>query len=167
VGVLLHPKVLSVKPGSGGHLTAYLRRFAPDGLLGVLGACGLPVRVYGLGQRPPLAGATFHEVSADGFLEDLATCEALVCTAGNQLVGEALYLGKPVLALPEPGNWEQRINAHFLRQEGAGEWEEMGGLGRAEARRFLDRLDAFRSRIRPESVRGNESALHALQPYLA
>ena len=48
---------------------------------------------------------------------------AVVSTAGNQLVGEALYLGKPVLVMPERVNFEQAINAHYLEQSGAG-WVE-------------------------------------------
>ena len=46
----------------------------------------------------------------------------LVATAGNQLVGETLFLGKPCFGMPEAGNFEQYINAHFLGQTGAGRW---------------------------------------------
>lgn len=166
VGVLLRPEVLGTRPGRRGHVAVYLRRAVPEPLLRALSACGLPARIYGLGLRPPRGGATFHEVSAEGFLEDLSTSEALVCTAGNQLVGEALYLGKPVLALPEPGNLEQRINAHFVRQSGAGDWAPMESAGPELLRGFLDRLERYRAAIDPSTVAGNARALAALQPFL-
>lgn len=166
VGVLLRPEVLAAKPERRGHIAVYLRRFAPAGLIRSLSQCGIPARVYGLGELSPAGCVSFHSVSAKGFLEDLATCEALVCTAGNQLVGEALYLGKPVLAVPEPGNWEQRINAHFLRQGGWGDSVGAEDVGGAFLRKFVGALDSFRARIVPESVQGNESAYRALQPFL-
>jgi len=40
---------------------------------------------------------SFHPVDNDAFVRDLVTCEAAITTAGNQLIGEAFHLGKPVL----------------------------------------------------------------------
>lgn len=78
------------------------------------------VRMYGLGAQPRRGNLVFRDIDEHRFLEDLATCDAMISTAGNQLVGEALYLAKPVLVLPEARNFEQYINAHFLARSGAG-----------------------------------------------
>ena len=122
VGVLLRPELRQAAPVRGDYLVAYLRRFAPPQALTALAACRHPVRVYGLGERPAQGRLTFHTVSEAGFLADLVGCAGLVATAGNQLVGEALFLGKPCFVMPEAGNFEQYINAHFLAQTGAGRW---------------------------------------------
>jgi uncharacterized protein (TIGR00661 family) len=122
VGVLLRPELRQAAPVRGDYLVAYLRRFAPPQALAALAACRHPVRVYGLGERPAQGRLTFHTVSEAGFLADLVGCAGLVATAGNQLVGEALFLGKPCFVMPEAGNFEQYINAHFLAQTGAGRW---------------------------------------------
>jgi len=167
VGVLLRPEVLFTTPYSGGYFVAYLRRFVGQEVLDALKTCPLRVMVYGLGERPPEANLIFRRVSAEGFLEDLAGCEALISTAGNQLVGEALYLEKPVLAVPEPGNFEQRINAHFLKESGAGDWASPDLLTPSFMRGFLDRLDLFRAAICPETVNGTPAVLRAMQPFLA
>jgi uncharacterized protein (TIGR00661 family) len=167
VGVLLRPEVLFTTPYSGGYFVAYLRRFVGQGVLDALKACPQRVLVYGLGERPPQANLTFRRVSAEAFLDDLAGCEALITTAGNQIVGEALYLEKPVLAVPEPGNFEQRINAHFLKESGAGDWSATETLSPAVVRGFLDRLDLFRAAICPETVNGTPAVLRAIQPFLA
>ena len=166
VGVLLRSEVLLAQPYYNGHLVAYLRRFASDEFLDALAGCGLPVLVYGLGEGPPRGNLTFRRVSADRFLEDLASCEALISTAGNQLLGEALYLEKPVLAIPEPGNCEQLINAHFLKESGAGDWLPMEAVTPSGLRSFLDGLGLYRAAIRPEAVQGTSAALRALQPFL-
>jgi UDP:flavonoid glycosyltransferase YjiC (YdhE family) len=60
-----------------------------------------------------------------------------VCTAGNQLVGEALHFGKPVLACPEVGNREQEINARLLAASGAGCWMPFDRLDERALREFL------------------------------
>jgi len=167
VGVLLRPEVTFTTPYSGGYFVAYLRRSVEMGMLDALKALPQRVMVYGLGERSPTANLTFRRVSSDGFLEDLAGCEALISTAGNQLVGEALYLEKPVLAVPEPGNYEQCINAHFLKASGAGDWASIKGLTPSFIRGFMDRLGLYRAAIHPEAVNGTPAALRTLQPFLS
>lgn len=167
VGVLLRPEVVAASPVTGDHVVSYWRRFAPENVLQALRECGREVRLYGLGERPQDGNLVFRPIGADGFLSDLAGSAALVCTAGNQLVGEALHLGKPVLAAPEPGNYEQYINAHFLGLSGAGEWTEMAALTGEKLRGFLGRLDEHRQRIPRDRMDGLPEALRMLRRQLA
>ncbi len=167
VGVILRPSVIGAPRGREGHLVAYLRKFARRNVLEALRSSGMPVYIYGLGERPPQDNLTFKAISEEDFLRDLGTCEALVSTAGNQLVGEALYLGKPVLAMPEPNNHEQYINAYFLEKEGTGEWVELEELDAPRMASFLSKLDIYRSRIRPEKFNGNPLALDAIRTFVS
>jgi hypothetical protein len=98
-------------------------------------------------------------------MEDLAGCDAVVSTAGNQLVGEALFLGKPMLVMPEAWNFEQSVNAHFLEQSGAG-WAERGALTPQRLGAFLEASGTLRANIRRESVYGNDAAIAALERHL-
>ena len=50
-----------------------------------IAACGLPVRIYGLGEREPLGSCSFHAIDERRFVADLAACRCLVSAAGNQL----------------------------------------------------------------------------------
>jgi uncharacterized protein (TIGR00661 family) len=147
VGVLLRPEVRQAVPRRGDYLVAYLRRFAGPNVLDALADAGLPVRVYGLGEGGARGGLTFHRIDERGFVSDLAGCAGLVATAGNQLVGEALYLGKPCFVMPEARNFEQFINAHFLAQTGAGRWMGLDCVTGAAVRGFVGRLDEYASRI--------------------
>jgi uncharacterized protein (TIGR00661 family) len=165
VGVLIRPELLRRRPQRGRHLVAYLRRFAPPRLLEALGRCGREVRIYGLGAREACGKLRFLAIDERRFVDDLASCDAVVSTAGNQLVGEALHLSKPVLAMPEARNFEQAVNAHFLEQSGAG-WTERGELGEERLGEFLERTDELRARIVPERVRGNDAAVAALARHL-
>lgn len=166
VGVLLRPKVAEAEPRTGAHLVAYWRRRVSEQVLQALASTGLDVRVYGLGACHPRGKLSFHAVSEAQFVRDLAGCCALVCTAGNQLVGEALCLGKTVFALPEPNNYEQEINAHFLRQSGAGEAVGMSEFSPGHLHRFLSRLDEYRSCIDTRRMNGLPAALAVLRRHL-
>lgn len=166
VGVLLRPEVLAATPAVGEHLLVYLRRFARPNVLQALRDCGRPVRVYGLGCRPDEGRLEYRDIDERAFLHDLATCDALICTAGNQLVGEALFLQKPVLALPEPGNFEQALNGHFLRSSGGGDSISCRQLDAAHLRQFVAAVPRLRSQICAESLNGNPQALRAIERFL-
>ena len=166
IGVLLRPELLAARPEHGSHLVAYIRRFATPRVMQSLKACGREVRVYGMGEQPADGNLVFRPISERGFIEDLATCEALVSTAGNQLVGEALFLGKPVFAMPEPDNFEQYINAHYLAGLGTGEWSEMQHVSPGRVKSFLGRVDELRGRIVRARFNGNIPALKAIRRQL-
>jgi uncharacterized protein (TIGR00661 family) len=66
------------------------------------------------------ATLTFHRLGGSTFLDLMARCRGLVCTAGFESVCEAMYLGKPVLMVPTPNHFEQACNALDGQRAGAG-----------------------------------------------
>jgi uncharacterized protein (TIGR00661 family) len=71
--------------------------------------------IYGTGISPGDRGNLHQRAySRDGFLQDLSTCDAVVCNAGFELPGEALHLGKRLLVKPLHGQLEQGANAQAL-----------------------------------------------------
>jgi len=165
-GVLLRPEVLATMPADGEHLVAYFRRFGSPRVLDALRRCGREVRVYGLGARPAEGRVKVCEISQQQFLEDLSSCAALISSAGNQLVGEAMYFGKPVLAFPEDRNFEQFINAHYLRASGGGDWTTHDQFDQEFLMKFLAQLEEYRCRIEPERLCGNQAVIAALESHL-
>ena len=161
-GVLLRPEIVDAVPEVGSHLLVYLRRFEKPNLFEALHNCGREVRVYGLGTRPSEGRIRYFDIDQLGFVEDLRTCYALISNAGNQLIGEAYYFKKPVLALPETGNFEQEVNAHFVRASGGGDWLHYDKLATDDLLRFLDRVPQLRGQIDSAAAVGNEQALRAI-----
>lgn len=159
VGILMRQAVLQAKPTTGEHLLVYMRRECPDSFLNILAQCGREVRLYGLGKRPDLGGIVFQETEPDRFIDDLASCRGLICTAGNQLIGEAMYLSKPVLALPEGSNSEQRMNARLLEMSGAGMVVDFDHVRATDVSRFLQNAELMGRRINPQSVAANSRVL--------
>jgi uncharacterized protein (TIGR00661 family) len=94
-----------------------------------------------------VGNVSFHAIDEERFVEDLAGCRALVSAAGNQLIGESLHLGKPLLVLPERAHSEQLMNSHFLRSMGCGEFCLLEDVSRDRVRAFLESCGSYRAAL--------------------
>ncbi len=76
------------------------------------------------------------------FAEALAGCTGVIAPAGHQMLSEALYLRKPILAFPQKMQFEQRLNAIMLERSG---WGLAGDINNADKciSRFLTSIDNF------------------------
>ncbi|TAE23708.1 MAG: glycosyl transferase [Cytophagales bacterium] len=63
---------------------------------------------------------TYHRIDGKRYLEAMERCRAVVSTAGFESLCEALYLGKPVLMIPQPNHYEQMGNALDGQRAGVG-----------------------------------------------
>jgi len=103
----------------------------------------------------------------DAFLADLARCAYVVCGGGHTLISEALCLGKPVLAIPVVGMFEQFLNAHYLQRNGLGDHAPMAAFSDSTLRDFEGRLDSFRDRVRQRDFVGNAAVFASLDDFIA
>lgn len=126
-----------------GFILSYLRRHTPFQVIDALACCGLPVRVYGLGSRDNVGAVSFHAIDDRRFVEDMAASRAIVSAAGNQLIGEAMHLGKPLLVLPENAHAEQMMNSHFLADSGCGTFTPLEEIERDTVAAFVGALDRW------------------------
>jgi uncharacterized protein (TIGR00661 family) len=58
------------------------------------------------------------------FLKDLSECKAIIASAGFTLMSEALYLKKPYFAVPLKKQFEQILNAIYLKNSKMGDFSE-------------------------------------------
>lgn len=170
-GVLLRSSILEAKRGAyetKDHLVVYIRRHAPENFWRGLEESGQKAYVYGLGQCPSLANGRiqFREISDQQFVYDLATSKALVTTAGNQLVGEAFFLKKPVLAIPEPGNFEQQLNGWLVGKSGGGWSIEFSQFTHHLLHQFLLAIPLMRAELDRLHVCGNARARQFIEMHL-
>lgn len=87
-----------------------------------------------------------HFRTKDNFLKDLTDCKAIIATAGFTLMSEAIFLKKPFLALPLIGQFEQMLNALFLKKAGFGEFSEH--LNEKEIVSFLNNLEIYKRTLK-------------------
>ena len=102
--------------------------------------------VYGYDKELEDENLTFQRASRTGFINHLAGCKAVIATAGFTLISEVLYLGKPYLAMPMSGQFEQELNAFQLSQNGWG--AAMNELNDTAIGDFLYRLPEYRERLK-------------------
>jgi hypothetical protein len=79
--------------------------------------CYVPSGGRGQGL-PEQAGFHSHDLDDTAFLDHLAGCRAYVGTAGFESLCEAFHFGKPILAVPVDGHYEQAFNAADVRRAG-------------------------------------------------
>jgi uncharacterized protein (TIGR00661 family) len=89
-----------------------------------------------------------HGLAEGPFLKHLAGCRAYVGSAGFESICEAHYLGKPVLAVPTEGHFEQTLNAWDAERSGAaraGTYEDLDDFWINEPAPEAGAVERFRS----------------------
>ena len=108
-------------------------------------------KIYGLQRASSDAYANCKQFEfcelGPRFLEDLANCRCLVGSAGNQLISEARFLGKPIMAVPEPRQYEQSINAFYVSKLGLGLGIELHQLTPSIVEDFVKGSDGTTARV--------------------
>lgn len=165
VGPILRDMVLNARACDQGYLLAYFNKgphqFLPN-VEQALRALDVPVRVYGTGRVGDDDNLSFRAPSQQGFVDDLAGARAVLSTAGNQLISECIWLGKPTLLVPEDVV-EQRLNAAMVCKMGIGEQADLSTLTGYDIERFLLRTDEYAARMPEYQRQGNKEALAALE----
>jgi uncharacterized protein (TIGR00661 family) len=119
---ILRPEIVAAAGERGDHLVVYSS--GEESALATLRASGLRCRVYGM-RGGPAEGTVdgnleFRPRSNEGFVEDLRTARGVIAGGGFSLMSEAVYLGKPMLAMPLHGQFEQLMNSRYLERAGFG-----------------------------------------------
>jgi uncharacterized protein (TIGR00661 family) len=164
---ILRQVVLDAKPTArlGKHVLVYQTSTSDGRLIATLNAVeGEKFIVYGLRRDAVEGNCTIKDFSEDGFVRDLATAKAVVANGGLSLLGEAIYLGKPVYSVPVRHQYEQLMNARYL--------EELDyGLGADSVdadvlRLFLGENAKYAARVARHSQDGNQMLFHAVDGVL-
>ena len=166
---ILRPAVLSARPEEGEHLLVYQTSTSDTALLDRLRETGVECRIYGVRRGIPAeerdGNLRFMPFSDEGFVDDLRAARGVVANGGFTLLGEAVYLGRPVLSVPVRRQFEQVVNARYLEKEGYGvAADEVTGevLGR-----FLERLPELRRNLEAYHQDGNLALFSRLDVLLA
>ncbi len=167
---ILRPEILAAKGAvaTGDHLLIY-QSGRYEALETALASSGIEARIYGM--RPGITSEEragnlrYLPFSEAGFIEDLATCRGVIAGGGFTLMGEAVFLHKPMLSVPLEGQFEQYLNARYLEREGYGVYgeslDEAGLLGR-----FLERIPECQQALGRYQQDGNNAILLGLDRFI-
>lgn len=167
VGPVIREAVRRVEPTTGDHLLVYLSRgefeFTPQ-IERALLALNVPVRVYGVSRSGTQGNVEWKAFSNRGFLNDLASCRAIFATTGNQLIGEVIHFGKPILGMPI-NCLEQRLNAREIERLGIGRRIAKRSVTVEAIRAFLDRAGGYAGRAAQTRSDGHVQAVEAIEQF--
>lgn len=103
----------------------------------------------------------FNQLHDTRFLELMSQCAGLVCTAGFESVSEALFLGKPILAVPVEGHYEQLCNAYEVEKLGCGVRSEQFDMNLLT--QFVARYDPAQNDFRAWALEAEARALPVIE----
>lgn len=162
---ILRQEVLSLQPSSGGHILVYLTSGFESFLKRLIDFSRESFIVYGSEKEHTHKNLNYKAFSKDGFLNDLASCKAVMATAGFTLMTESFYLRKPYLALPMRGQFEQEINGFLLARLKYGV-----NLRRPTSEaigHFLYRIPDFAENLKSYEAQDNTAIIKKLSELLA
>ena len=149
----------------GGHVLVYQTSTSDKRLIPTLNrVTGEKFVVYGLRRNAVEGNCTIKDFSEDGFVEDLAQAKAVVSNGGLSLVGEAVYLGKPVYSVPVQHQFEQLMNARYLEELGYGLAAD--SIDHDVLRLFLTENAKYASRVGRYEQDGNAALFGAVDRLL-
>lgn len=118
---ILRQSILDAKRSQAGHVLVYQTSTSDTRLVDTLNTQSQQkFIVYGLRRDEVRGNCVIKNFSEQGFVDDLASANAVIANGGLSLIGEALYLGKPVLSVPVKHQFEQVMNARYITKLGYG-----------------------------------------------
>lgn len=168
---ILRPEVLAATPGDDeDHVLVYVSTDSAESLQAVLRQ--LPDQeflVYGLRRgiaEEQVDGNLRHQpFSETRFVEHLASAQAVIAGGGFSLMGECVYLQKPMLSVPLAGQFEQVLNARYLEKLGYGLCRETIDLD--DVQELLARRGEFAANLATYVQDGNVRLFEVVDALLA
>jgi uncharacterized protein (TIGR00661 family) len=165
---VLRQAVRERRPAQGEYVFIYQSTPTFGALIDVARKLKRPVIVYGYRNEPAVEGnLTFKPFDERAILDDLAGCAYAVVNAGHNLICEALHLGKPLLCFPVAINFEQFINAYYVRELGYGDYSTSFQPTLEMFQHFEARLDDYRRAIRANFVDGTDAVTARVRAVVA
>jgi len=166
---ILRPEILATTPTRGDHLLVYQTGEGYTTLLDTLQKSGVECRIYGMRrgitEEQVEGNLRFRPFSEQGFIDDMASSKGVIAGGGFTTMGEAVYLKKPMLAVPIEHQFEQVMNARYLEKEGFGIYAH--DLDSPEKiREFLGAIPACEERLSGYQQDGNKKLYEALDALL-
>jgi uncharacterized protein (TIGR00661 family) len=164
---ILRDEVLAAKPEPGDHLLVYGR--ISETAIAALESSGVPCVVYGarddLVEDVQERNLRYRPFANEAFVDDLRTCRGVVASAGYSLMSEAVYLRRPMLALPLAGQFEQQMNARYLERMTFGTAAD--SLDEAALDAFLEREPLHEEALAGYAQDGNREVFEAVDRVVA
>lgn len=120
--------------------------------------------VYGMNMDQAEGNVVFKPFSEAGFVKDLASAKAVIANGGFSFISEAVYLKKPVYSFPIANQFEQWMNAAYIKKLGYG--RHFDTLSADHLKAFLYDLPVFERKLATYEQDKNEVLFKELDELL-
>jgi uncharacterized protein (TIGR00661 family) len=163
---IIRPEIQAARPSQGDYVLVYQSATNQDDLVTILQQIpGQEFRVYGFNKDETHGNVLLRPFSEAGFIAELAGCRAVLTNGGFSLISEAVYLHKPVCAVPIPAQFEQWLNAAEIEKRGYGRRFE--AITAANVTAFLADLPTYEAALSAYQQSGNDVLFERLRELLA
>ncbi len=163
---IIRPEIQAATPSAGSYVLVYQTATNQTDLVEILQQ--LPeqeFRVYGFNKDENHGNVLLRPFSEAGFIAELAGSRAVLTNGGFSLISEAVYLHKPVCAVPIPAQFEQWLNAAEIEKLGYGRRFE--AITAANVQAFLSELPHYEAALSSYRQSGNDVLFARLAELLA
>ncbi|RZK37249.1 MAG: UDP-glucuronosyltransferase [Hymenobacter sp.] len=163
---IIRPEIQAAQPTAGSYVLVYQSATTQSDLTAILQQIpDQEFRVYGFNKDEAHGNVLLRPFSEAGFIAELAGCRAVLTNGGFSLISEAVYLHKPVCAVPIPAQFEQWLNAAEIEQRSYG--RHFGSITAPNVQAFLGQLPAYETALGAYQQNGNEVLFARLRAVLA
>lgn len=162
---VLRNEILNLKPFNGEHVLVYQTSNSNLGIIDILKSLDEKFIIYGFDIEKEEENLKFRKFNEDKFFKDFESCKAVIANGGFTLMSEAVYLRKPVYTIPVKKQFEQTVNAVYLKKMGYGEFHEQ--ISKESFEKFISNLDSYRNALNLFEHDHNNKIFHDLDKIIA
>lgn len=120
VSSIIKPELLQTKSGNKGHIFVYQTSKSYKKLFSILKKISKQFIIYGFDREEQDGNLLFRKFANSHYAKDLAAADAVIINGGFTTLTEALYMQKPVFAIPIRKQFEQIVNGYYVQKMGYG-----------------------------------------------
>ncbi len=153
------------KVSSGDYIVAYQKPENAPNLLEVFQQFpNQKFIVFGYGIERDVGNVSFRSINDKAFMKALAGCKAVIARAGFTLISESLAMQKPMFVIPIKSQYEQNMNAFFIKKLGYGNYART--LRYRELQEFIENIPAYQKNLKQYKSKGNKELFSVLDKTL-
>jgi uncharacterized protein (TIGR00661 family) len=151
---IVRDAIINASTSKGNHILVYQTSNSLAGITKILQQLpDLQFYVYGFNKDERDKNVIFKSFSEQGFVNDLASAQAVIANGGFSFLSEAVYLKKPVYSFPLKNQFEQFMNAAYIEKMGYG--RHFAELHPDSLKAFLYDLNLFSANLSKYKQDGN------------
>ena len=146
VNTILQNEIFELKPKDKKHILVYQTSTSYKKIFKTLKNINKEFIIYGFDKNKTENNLQFKKFNEKEFFNDLVNCEAVIMNGSFTLMGEAIYLKKPIFSIPINKQFEQMVNSDYLEKIGYG--KSVKRINTNNFNKFLKNLKKYKNNLK-------------------